>query len=72
LTGEGAPEKTVSDGFIRAVSASRQSDVGATGKTLPILGYTGHRMGYRAQGFFGKNFRDCTIQSRNIQKAFEG
>ena len=41
-------------------------------KTVPVVGYTGHRMGNRAQGFFGKNFRDCTIQSRNIQKAFEG
>jgi len=40
-------------------------------KVIPVVGYTGHRMGNRAQGFFGKNFRDCTIQSRNIQKAFE-
>ena len=39
-------------------------------KVVPVVGYTGHRMGNRAQGFFGKNFRDCTIESRNIQKAF--
>ena len=28
---------------------------------LPVVGYTGHRMAYRSQNFYGKNFRDCTI-----------
>lgn len=34
----------------------------------PVVGYTGHRMGYRAQNFYGKNYKDCTIQSKIIQK----
>ena len=28
---------------------------------LPVVGYTGHRMAYRSQNFYGKNFRDCAI-----------
>ena len=28
---------------------------------LPVVGYTGHRQGYRAQNFYGKNFKDCAI-----------
>jgi hypothetical protein len=34
---------------------------------VPIAGYTGHRMGYRAQNFYGKNYRDCSIQSKVLQ-----
>ena len=35
---------------------------------LPVVGYTGHRAGYRAQNFYGKNYKDCAIQSKIIQK----
>ncbi len=35
---------------------------------LPVVGYTGHRMGYRSQNFYGKNFNDCSIQSKIITK----
>lgn len=28
---------------------------------VPVVGYTGHRMGYRSQNFYGKNFKDCSI-----------
>lgn len=28
---------------------------------VPVVGYTGHRMGYKSQNFYGKNFRDCSI-----------
>lgn len=35
---------------------------------LPVVGYTGHRMAYRSQNFYGKNFRDCTIQSKIVNK----
>ena len=31
---------------------------------VPIAGYTGHRMGYRAQNFYGKTYRNCSIQSK--------
>lgn len=35
---------------------------------IAVVGYTGHRMGYRSQNFYGKNFRDCTIQSKMVQR----
>ena len=35
---------------------------------IPVVGYTGHRMGYRSQNFYGKNFKDCSIQSKVISK----
>ena len=38
---------------------------------LPIVGYSGHRMAYRSQNFYGKNFRDCTIQSKIVTKMAE-
>ena len=35
---------------------------------IPVVGYTGHRMGYKSQNFYGKNFRDCAIQSRFVHQ----
>lgn len=35
---------------------------------IPVVGYTGHRMGYRSQNFYGKNYRDCSIQSKMVQR----
>jgi len=35
---------------------------------IPVVGYTGHRMGYRSQNFYGKTYRDCSIQSKMIQR----
>ena len=35
---------------------------------IPVVGYTGHRMGYRSQNFYGKNFKDCSIQSKVTNK----
>lgn len=34
---------------------------------VPAAGYTGHRVGYRAQNFYGKTYRDCSIQSKILQ-----
>ena len=34
---------------------------------VPIAGYTGHRMGYKSQNFYGKSYRDCSIQSKIVQ-----
>ena len=62
---------TVTEGFHKSLNEVTKFNEDPEKKTIPVVGYTGHRMGYRAQGFFGKNFRDCTIESRNIQKAFE-
>jgi hypothetical protein len=39
---------------------------------LPVVGYTGHRMAYKSQNFYGKNFRDCTIQSKIVNKMATG
>lgn len=35
---------------------------------IPIVGYQGHRMGYKSQNFYGKTFRDCSIQSKMVQR----
>jgi hypothetical protein len=35
---------------------------------IPVVGYTGHRMGYKSQNFYGKNYRDCAIQSKMVQR----
>jgi hypothetical protein len=51
-------------------NAARQS-LGLPDKSemrIPVVGYTGHRTGYRSQNFYGKNFKDCSIQSKVIQK----
>jgi len=33
---------------------------------IPVVGYGGHRMAYKSQNFYGKNFRDCSIQSKMV------
>ena len=38
---------------------------------IPIVGYAGHRMAYKSQNFYGKNFRDCSIQSKMVQRMIE-
>lgn len=35
---------------------------------IPVVGYTGHRMGYKSQNFYGKNYRDSAIMSKMVQK----
>ena len=35
---------------------------------IPVVGYAGHRMGYKSQNFYGKTFRDCSIQSKMVQR----
>ena len=35
---------------------------------IPVVGYGGHRRGDRAQNFFGKNFRETTIQSKYLER----
>jgi len=36
--------------------------------SIPVVGYTGHRMGYKSQNFYGKNFKDASIMSKMVQK----
>ena len=35
---------------------------------LPIAGYGGHRRGDKSQNFFGKSFRDSSLQSKKLQR----
>ena len=42
-----------------------------SGVQIPVVGYGGHRMGYKSQNFYGKNFRDCSIQSKMVQRMIE-
>jgi len=35
---------------------------------IPVCGYGGHRRGDRSQNFFGKSFRDTTIQSKKLER----
>lgn len=35
---------------------------------LPVCGYMGHRRGERSQNYFGKSFRETTIQSKHLER----
>lgn len=37
---------------------------------IPVVGYGGHRRGDRSQNFFGKSFRETTIQSKYLEREF--
>ncbi len=37
---------------------------------IPVVGYGGHRRGDRSQNFFGKSFRDTTLQSKYLEREF--
>lgn len=59
--------QTLSNGFQRAAALSTKNVSNGLGDPfneevkVPVTGYTGHRMGYKSQNFFGKNQRDCSI-----------
>ena len=36
---------------------------------IPVCGYSGHRRGASAQNFFGRSFRDVSIQSKKYQRS---
>lgn len=63
---------TLSAGFQIAMGSNRQAE--AEGKPskdevfVPVVGYTGHRMGYKSQNFYGKNFKDASIMSKMVQR----
>ena len=57
----------MSDGF-RRVFANEKEDKKII---LPIAGYGGHRRGDRSQNFFGKPFREISIQSKRLQRQLE-
>jgi len=56
----------LSNGFKR-VFADDQKDKKLV---IPVVGYGGHRRGDRSQNYFGKSFRDTTIQSKCLERDF--
>lgn len=64
--------QALSAGFQIAMNSNRAAE--ADGKPdkdqvcVPVVGYTGHRMGYRSQNFYGKNFKDASIMSKMVQR----
>ena len=64
--------QTLSAGFQIAMTSNKtreeQKMPDNTKVQIPVVGYTGHRMGYKSQNFYGKNYRDCAIQSKMVQR----
>jgi len=56
----------LSDGF-KQIFANDKKDRKVI---IPIVGYGGHRRGDRSQNYFGKSFRDTTIQSKCLERGF--
>ena len=54
----------LSDGF-KKVFANDKKD---SNLVIPIVGFGGHRRGDRSQNYFGKNFRETTIQSKKLER----
>lgn len=55
----------LSDGFKRIFSNDRKDKK----MILPISGYGGHRRGDRSQNFFGKSFRESSLQSKKLERS---
>ena len=56
----------LSDGFKR-IFADDKKDMKII---VPVVGYGGHRRGDRSQNYFGKSFRETTIQSKCLERGF--
>lgn len=54
----------LSDGFKRIFADDKQDRK----LVIPVVGYGGHRRGDRSQNYFGKSFRDTTIQSKCLER----
>ena len=54
----------LSDGFKKIFSDDKKDCKMA----IPISGYGGHRRGDRSQNFFGKSFREQSLQSKKLQR----
>ena len=62
--------QTMSAGMQIAMESNRKRELEGLPNNqevkIPICGYQGHRMGYTSQNFYGKTFRDATIQSKMV------
>lgn len=56
----------LSDGFKKIFVNDRKDQK----MILPVAGYGGHRRGDRSQNFFGKSFRESSLQSKKLQRDF--
>lgn len=56
----------LSDGFKRIFADDKKDRK----LVIPVVGYGGHRRGDRSQNYFGKSFRDTTIQSKCLERNF--
>ena len=54
----------LSDGFKNIFSNDRKDKK----MIIPIAGYGGHRRGDRSQNFFGKSFRESSLQSKKLER----
>jgi hypothetical protein len=54
----------LSDGFRKLFTNDKEDQK----IVLPISGYGGHRRGDRSQNFFGRPFREISIQSKRLQR----
>lgn len=55
----------LSDGFKRVFSNDKKDKK----LVLPISGYGGHRRGDKSQNFFGKSFRESSLQSKKLERS---
>jgi hypothetical protein len=56
----------LSEGFQRVFSSDKSDQK----MVVPVVGYGGHRRGDTSQNFYGKSFRDTTIQSKHLERQF--
>ena len=54
----------LSDGFKKIFASDKKDQK----MVIPVVGYGGHRRGDRSQNFFGKSFRDQSIQSKALER----
>lgn len=55
----------LSDGFKKCFGSEKVDRK----MVIPVCGYGGHRRGERSQNFFGKNFRDTSLQSKLLERS---
>jgi hypothetical protein len=57
--------QNLSNGFKKVVD--KNVDLTKKPIKLPVVGYTGHRPGNNSQNFYGKPFKECSMQSKWIE-----
>ena len=55
----------LSDGFKRVFADDKVDEYSLV---LPIVGYTGHKVGVRGENIFGKSYRMGSMQSKQLER----